>query len=349
MTVRRKVLVTQRFFDDATVSYLNSKECDVRIFDLPPGKGDGDLPKEELLAHLSDADGWILGHAWVTRELIEACPKLQVIARRGVGYERVDVRAARDLGRVVTIATGGNAASVADHTIGLMLGVGRRLVESHQQMQAGKWSILLGTELYQETVGVVGLGRIGRLVVQRLRGFDAKILAYAPRPDLAFVTSNDIELTDLPDLLRRSDYITLHAPLTPETRNMIDAAALASMKRGAMLINTSRSDLVDEAALLAALRSGHLGAAGLDVLKAESDPAARPIASEIMALPNVLATPHAAASTFEGLQRTNMIAARSVVAVLEGKDPAPECVVADGRSRTALSDPDAHRFKLIPH
>ena len=331
MTARRKVLVTQRFFDDATASYLDSNGCDVQIADLPTGKGDADLPKDDLLAYLKDADGWIVGHAWVTRELLEACPKLQVIARRGVGYERVDLAAARDLGRVVTIATGGNAPSVADHTISLMLGVGRRLHELHQQMQTGKWSILLGTELFQKTVGVVGLGRIGRLVVRRLRGFDATILAHAPRPDMEFVTSNEIELAGLPELFQRSDYITLHAPLTPQTQNMIDAAALNSMKRGTILINTSRSDLVDEAALLAALRSGHLGGAGLDVLKAESDPASRPIAGEILALPNVLATPHAAASTSEGLQRTNMIAARSVVAVLDGKDPAPECVVADGR------------------
>jgi D-3-phosphoglycerate dehydrogenase len=332
---RRKVLVTQRFFDDATSAYLSSHGFDVQIYDLPLGKSDADLSHDDLLPHLEDAEGWIVGHAWVTRALLAACPTLRVIARRGVGYERVDLAAAKALGRVVTIATGGNAPSVADFTIGLMIGVGRRLHESHKNMEQGNWSILLGTELFQKTVGIIGLGRIGRLVAKRLQAFDAKILAYAPRPDLEFVQSSGITLTDLPTLLGESDYVTLHAPLTAETRHLINASSLASMKRGSILINTARSDLVDEQALINALKSGHLRGAGLDVLQAETDPTQKSIASELLSMPGVLAAPHAAASTSEGLKRSNMIAARTIVAVFEGRDPDPACVIADGRTAAA--------------
>lgn len=333
MTSSRRVVVTQRFFDDATIVYLEAQGCEVAVADLPPGKGDGDFTQAELEALLAGAAGWIVGHARVTRDLMAALPALKVVSRRGVGYERVDLEAARDLGKVVAIAAGGNDASVADHAIALMLAVGRRFRESQANMLAGNWSILMGSDLYRKTVGVVGVGRIGRSVVQRLRGFEAKVLVASSRRDEAWADANDVTYVDMPTLLARSDVVTLHAPLTPETRLLIDAEALAAMKPGAILINTARGGLVDDAALLEALKSGRLGGAGLDTFMSESDPALKPVTDALLALPNVVGTPHAAASSREGLDRTNMVAARSVVAVLDGDDPPPECVVADGRTR----------------
>jgi D-3-phosphoglycerate dehydrogenase len=327
----RKVIVTQRFFDDATLAYLAEHGCQVEIAELPPGKADGDFTHDELIALLADAAGWIVGHARVTRPLLEALPDLKVIARRGVGYERVDVEAARDLGRVVTIAAGGNDASVADHTIGMMIAVGRRFRESQANMGQGNWSILMGSDLFEKTVGVIGLGRIGKSVVKRLSGFEARVLVHTDLPDDAFARQFGVEYVGIEELLTRSDYVTLHAPLTEGTRYMIDAVALASMKKGAFLINAARGGLVEDAHLLEALRSGHLGGAGLDVFVSESDPAYRPVSEALIALPNVVATPHAGASSREGLDRTNMVAARSVVAVLDGADPSPDGVVADGR------------------
>lgn len=327
----RKVVVTQRFFDDRAHAYLRSHGCEVTIAPLPPGKADGDLSHDVLVEMLDGAAGWIVGHARVTRELLTALPDLRIVSRRGVGYERVDLAAARDLGRVVTIAAGGNDASVADHTISLMLAVGRRLRESQQRMIDGDWSILMGSDLCEKTVGLVGLGRIGKSVVKRLSGFDCKVLVHTPRPDPDYARTSGVQFVDLPELLARSDYVSLHAPLTPETRFLIDARAIDAMKPTAILINTARGGLVEDAHLLDALRAGRLAGAGLDVYVSESDPAYKPVSQALLDLPNVIGTPHAAASSREGLDRTNMVAARSIVAVLDGDDPAPECVVADGR------------------
>lgn len=327
----RKVVVTQRFFDDRTQAYLRAHGCEVEIAPLPPGKADGDLDHDTLVQMLTGAGGWIVGHARVTRALLEALPDLQVISRRGVGYERVDLDAARDLGRVVAIAAGGNDASVADHVIGLMLAVGRRFRESQQKMLEGDWSILMGSDLCEKTVGVIGLGRIGKSVVKRLLAFDCRVLVHTSRPAPDHPPVAGIQYVELAELLARSDYVTLHAPLTPQTKFMIDANAIASMKPGAFLINTARGGLVEDAHLLDALRAGRLGGAGLDVYVSESDPAYKPISQALLALPNVVGTPHSGASSREGLDRTNMVAARAVVAVLDGDDPAPECVVADGR------------------
>lgn len=328
-----RIVVTQRFFDQATIDYLGNAGCAVVQAELPPGQADGNLSHDELVAILEGAAGWIVGHARVTRELMAALPDLKVVSRRGVGYERVDLDAARDLGKVVCIAAGGNDASVADHTIALMLAVGHRFRETQNNMIAGDWSIMMGSDLYRKTVGIVGLGRIGRSLVQRLSGFEARVLVVEATPDAAYAAASGIEYVDLDTLLRESDYVSLHAPLTPDTRFMMNAATIARMKPGAFLINAARGGLVDDRALLDALTSGHLGGAGLDTFVSESDAAYKPVSEALLALPNVIATPHAAASTREGLDRTNMVAAACVVAVLEGGNPPPACVVADGRRR----------------
>lgn len=327
----RRVVVTQRFFDQATIDYLEQAGCEVVQAELPPGQADGNLSHDELVGHLVGAAGWIVGHARVTRELMAALPDLRIVSRRGVGYDRVDLAAVGDLGKVVCIAVGGNHESVADHTLALMLAVGHRFRETQAKMIGGDWSILLGTDLYRKTVGVIGPGRIGRSVVQRLAGFEAEVLAYGGSPDADYAARSGVAWVELDELLARSDYVTLHAPLTPETRFIIDADALARMKPGAFLINTARGGLVDDAALLDALRSGAIAGAGLDVFLSEADPALKPVTQALLEMPNVIATPHSGASSREGLDRTNMVAARCVVAVLDGGDPPAECVVADGR------------------
>jgi D-3-phosphoglycerate dehydrogenase / 2-oxoglutarate reductase len=327
----RKVVVTQRFFDAETVSYLRSNGCDVVIAELPPGQADGDVPRETLLQWLTGAAGWIVGHARVTRDLLHDLPELQIVSRRGVGYERVDVAAVRDLGRVATIAAGGNDATVADQVIGLMLALGRRFREGQQALSEGSWAIPLGTDLYRKTVGVVGLGRIGRGVVKRLTGFEATVLVQTPRRDEDLARTGGFEYVALPEILARSDYLTLHAPLTPETRFLIREESIAQMKPTAFVINTARGGLVEDRDLLAALTINRLAGAGLDVFMSESDATYKDVTRQLIALPNVIAQPHAGASTREGLGRTNMVAARCVVAVLNGTPLPPECVVADGR------------------
>ncbi len=324
----RSVLVTARQFDDAAVAALEGAGLVVRR----PALNGTDPAPATLPALLDGMDAWILGSTDVGHALLAAHPRLLLLSRRGVGFEQIDVAAAAALNRVVTIAAGGNGPSVADHALGLMLAVGKQLALLTAQMRAGDWSYRVGTELHEKTVGIVGLGRIGRLVARRLRGFDVTILATDVVEDPAFAAAHGVRYVDLPTLLRDSDVVTLHAPLTPDTRMMIGPAALAAMRPGAILVNTARGGLVDEAALAEALRSGRLAGAGLDVFWAEKDPAHDAAASALVALPNVVATPHTAAATREGLARTNMIAARTVITVMEGGVPPADCLVVDGRA-----------------
>ena len=328
----RTVLATAPFFDEGAIAFLKAHNCNVVLSGLSPGTPDVWLTKERVFELLRDVDAWIVGTAPVTREMLASFPKLRVIAKRGVGYDQVDVTAAQELGRVVTIAPGGNGPSVGDHTIALMLAVAKRLCEFRELMRAGNWSVQPVTELYRKTVGLVGLGRIGRGVAQRLKGFEATILAFDEKPDQAYANANGIRLVDLPYLLQQSDYISLHLPLTPSSRNLIDEAALASMKETAILVNTARGGLVDEAALLRALRIGKIAGAGLDVFLGEREPAWRSTAEELMSLPNVVVTPHVAGASREGLARGNLLAAQGIVAVFDGGTPAAECLLVDGRA-----------------
>ncbi|WP_445571884.1 NAD(P)-dependent oxidoreductase [Pseudomonas sp. E102] len=181
-TPRHKIVVTQRFFDAMATDFLESRGCDVVVADLAPGQADGDLSEQQLTDILKDADGWIVGHATITSSLLGSLPRLQVIARRGVGYERVDTAAVVAAGKVATIAIGGNDASVADHTVALMLAVCRQLKRCQSGLSAGDWSIPLGGDLYRKTVGVVGMGRIGQGVLQRLSGFEVTPLIFTPDP-----------------------------------------------------------------------------------------------------------------------------------------------------------------------
>src|ERR1700681_1271665 len=194
----RIVLATATFFDEGAIAFLKAHHCKVVLSGLSPGTPDTALTKERVFALLHDVDTWIVATAPVTREMLASFPKLSVIAKRGVGYDQVDIQAAQELGRVVTIAPGGNEPSVADHTIALMLAGGRRLCEFSDRMRSGDWSVQTVTELYRKTVGLIGLGRIGRGVVQRLKGFEATILAFDEKPDHDYANANAIRLVDLP-------------------------------------------------------------------------------------------------------------------------------------------------------
>lgn len=330
-TPPRKVVVTQKFFDDAAIAFLQNQNIEVVIPALPAGKGEGDLNVDDIRALLAGAGGWIVGHARITRDVLQALPDLAVISRRGVGYEKVDIQAARELGRVVAIAAGGNDASVADQVIGMMISLGRRFQEAQRAMNSGDWAILVGTELYRRKVGIVGFGRIGRSLAKRLSGFEADILVCAPR-----LAEEDIErfgLRHVPfeTLLTEADYISVHAPLTPETRHMFNSEAFLKMKSSAVLINTARGGLVDDQALLAALEAGDILGAGLDVYESENDPSKQGVTEALIARHDVVAAPHAGASTHEALARTNMIAALCAAEVIEGRTPPAACVVVDGR------------------
>lgn len=277
----------------------------------------GARSEDQLIALMGDAVGAIVSTDPFTGKAIRANPKLRVIARIGVGTDSIDHEAARAARVAITVTPGMNAAAVADQTLALVLALVRKVVAHDAGVKAGRWERvgpMTPGELPGKTVGLVGAGTIGRAVAARLRGFDVKLIYFdAAVPALEGAGRVD----DLDDLLRRSDVVTLHAPLTPDTRHMIDAGALARMKPGALLVNTARGGLVDQAALFASLRDGHLGGAGLDVFAEEP-----PGAAVLGGVPNLVCSAHVGGLSHESIRRMTVSATDSVIAVLRGESPA---------------------------
>jgi len=275
------------------------------------------LGEEDLLALIGEADAVIAGVEPITARVLAAAPRLKIVARRGVGYDTVDLAAATARGIVVTITAGALTETVADHTMGLILAVVRRIPELDRLIKSGGWDRIPSVDVWGKTLGIVGFGAIGRAVAKRAAGFDMRVLAHDVRPDPAAAAALGAALTDLDTLLTQSDIVTVHVPLNPQTRGLINAAALRRMKPTAYLVNTSRGAVVDEAALLAALREGRLAGAALDVFQHE------PVRDRsLVSLPNVVATPHVASHTVETLARVERACAEAVLAVLRGQRPA---------------------------
>jgi len=255
-------------------------------------------PLEQLKADLAGADAIVVRSATkVTSELIAAAPRLRAIARAGTGVDNVDITAASARGIVVMNAPGANSISVAELAMAQLLALARRLPAADQSMKAGQWDkkSFLGEEVRGKVLGLAGLGRIGQEVAQRARAFEMTIIAHDPFIAAQVAQDLGIELVSLDDLCARADYLSLHMPSTPQTRHTFDAARLARCKPGLRLINTARGDLIDEAALADAIRSGHLGGAALDVFQKEPT-----TDHTLQQLPQVVASPHIAASTREG-------------------------------------------------
>ncbi|MGZ8769311.1 phosphoglycerate dehydrogenase [Aeromicrobium sp.] len=286
---------------------LTAAGCDHALLDIRTASD------AELTDALGRVDAAIVGGRPITASMIEASERLKVIAMHGVGVDHIDRAAAKAKGIVVANAPGANASSVADLAIGLMLAVARRIPQESLELQHGHWTSSVGTELWQKTLGLVGLGQIGRGVAQRAHGFEMNVLGYDPYVTDADVEELGIHPVELDELLAGSDIVSLHAPATPETRNLISAERLVAMKSTAILINTARGDLVDESALREALTNGVIAGAGLDAHVHEP-----PLDDSLVSLPNVVATPHIGAHTAEAVTRASVMAAQNVVAVLSG-------------------------------
>jgi D-3-phosphoglycerate dehydrogenase len=255
------------------------------------------LSKEELEKAIPAYDGLaVRSTTKVTEKVLAAASKLKVVGRAGIGVDNIDVRAATARGVIVMNTPFGNSITTAEHAISLLMALARQIPEADRSTQAGKWekSRFLGVEVFAKTLGVIGCGNIGSIVADRAVGLKMKVLAYDPFLSAERAVELGVSKVDLDQLLRRADFITLHAPLTEKTRNVIDAAALAKTKRGVRIINCARGGLVDEKALANALTSGHVAGAAFDVFEVE--PAK---ASALFGLPNVICTPHLGASTGE--------------------------------------------------
>ncbi|HEV2113072.1 MAG TPA: phosphoglycerate dehydrogenase [Terriglobales bacterium] len=264
----------------------------------------------DLAAQVADADALVVRSAVdVNAALLEHAAKLRVIGRAGVGVDNIDLEAATRHGIAVMNTPGANAVAVAEHTLALMLALARQLTRADATTRAGKWEkkSLQGSELKGKRLGIVGLGRVGLEVARRARAFGMEVLAHDPFVAVTIARELGIQLAPLDELYAAADYLTLHVGLTPQTAKMIDEVSLTKMKRGVRIINCARGELIDEAALAAALRSGHVAGAALDVFTEEP-----PKDSPLLAQPNVIATPHIAGSTHEAQEAVGVQIAMQV-------------------------------------
>lgn len=316
---------------------MDLKQCRVLVTSTSYGKNDPRLKSEleklvgeviynptgkplssaEVKRLLPGVHGYIAGLDVIDREALESADCLQVIARYGVGVDSVDLNAAKEKNIVVTNTPGANSVSVAELALGLMLMLARQLSEAVAASRRGQFPRLIGASLEGKTVGIIGLGSIGKQVARRLGGFDCRLLAYEPYPDRAFAEAHRVELVELDTLLRDSHFVSLHLPLLPETRGMVNAEFLAKMKKGAYLINTARGELIDEAALLEALKSGQLKGAALDAFAEEPPKPDHPL----LALPQVIATPHLGAQADGATNAMGWMSLEECLRVLRGEEP----------------------------
>lgn len=275
------------------------------------------LSADELRNLLPGCHGYIAGLDTVDRNALSAADRLKVIARYGAGVDRVDLEAARERGIVVTNTPSANAVSVAELTIGLMIALARSIPAADSATRQGQWPRLSAVSLEGKVVGLLGLGAIGRQVARRLQGFDCQIVAHDPLADTEFARDHGVRLAPAEDVVAQADFLSLHVPVLPSTRGMVNAEFLRRMKSGAFLINTARGELIDEDALASALRSGRLRGAALDAFASEPPDASNPLLN----LPNAIVTPHTGAHTDGATNAMGWGALRDCLAVLRGEAP----------------------------
>jgi phosphoglycerate dehydrogenase-like enzyme len=278
------------------------------------------LAGDELTAMLAGCFASLAGGERYTEEVFAAAPELKTVARMGVGYDAVDVAAATRHGVAVAMGFGTNHEAVADMAFALMAALSNQLLAYHQDVMEQRWGRHFHPGLWRSTVGIVGLGRIGRALARRCRGFEMRMLAYDPIADQAWAEANGIELTALERVFREADFVSVHAPQSTETDRLVDAARLKLMKPTAFLINTARGGLVDERALYEALAAGRIAGAGLDVFEVEPLPADSPLRS----LSNVILTPHCAGGSISAVGLMTERCVDNILAIRDGRSPGDE-------------------------
>jgi glyoxylate reductase len=311
-----KIVVTRQI-PEAGLALLRDKGT-VTIWEdeLPPSA-------EQLDALLGDADGALtLLTDRIDGAVLDRHPNLKVVSNFAVGFDNIDADAAAERGVIVCNTPDVLTAATADHTWALLMSAARRIPESIEYVREGKWRtwgplLLLGREISGATLGIVGLGRIGKEVARRASGFGMRVLAYDEYQDADFATKNNVEYTDLDTVLREADFLTLHVALTPQTRHLIGSAEFKKMKPTAILINAARGPVVDTDALVAALQGGEILAAALDVTDPEPLPADHPLVN----MDNCIVVPHTASATVQTRDAMATLAARNLIAGLQGERP----------------------------
>ena len=279
----------------------------------------GPLNEERMLELVGEFDAILCGDDQITRAVLEkAAPRLKILSKYGIGVDKIDVAAATGMGIPLSFCPGVNHTTVAEHTFALLLALSRQLIEEVNCTRSGNWKRLTGHEIMGKTIGVVGLGRIGKEVAIRAKAFGMKVIGYDVYWDEEFTKTHEVERAEsVDDLFAASEVISLHTNLTEETRDMIRTETIAGMKDGAIILNCSRGEVVKTDDLVAALESGKLGGYGADVLDVEPPPADHPL----LKAPNCIVTPHIGSRTYESVQRQAMMAAQNLLNMLKGQKP----------------------------
>lgn len=312
MKPRFKVMVTTKLFaldTDEPVRMLEEAGCEVAMSPFRHAIKPG-----ELATVIKGVDGLIVGGDVVDKAAIDASDKLKVICMHGVGLDLIDVEYARSRGIVVENLPGINADAVAELALGLLIALARNVVEADRQFREGHWRRQVGLELIGKTVGIVGLGAIGKALARKARCLGMSVLAYNRSKDETFAVGHGIRYVEMEELMAKSDFISLHVPHTQETHHIIGAVQIGLMKKTAYLINTSRGGLIDEEALYSALKEERIAGAALDVFENEPVVGGSPFAE----LRNCILTPHTGGQTRESNMRSNIASVKKVLDVLTG-------------------------------
>lgn len=310
--MRKKVLVTSRSFGqiDTSPAELLWKNG----FEVIRHEQEGLLTEQEFRERLADCDALIIGADPLTRGVMEYARKLRLVCKHGTGLDNIDLEAARARGITVTNVPALNSDAVADVTMALILDVSRRISYAAGRVKKGYWERCIGSNVCGKRLGIIGLGAVGQKVACRAQGFGMEILAYDPYLEERAGGPDFVRMAGFDEVVRESEILTLHVPLSSGTQKLISAPQMMQMRRGAILINTSRGGIVDEEALYRYLRSGHLGGAGLDVTQTEP-----PTGSPLLTLDNVTVLPHMASYSKEAITMVSMVCAQNVVNLFENK------------------------------
>lgn len=315
-----KVLIAPyRLLDSTHPELMRLTEAGLDLVFNPQGRN---FTPEELAKALDGCIATMAGAERYIEPVFAAAKDLKVIARLGVGWDAVDVDAATRHGVVLAMAFGSNHESVADLAFSLMGALATRLFVYHPQIVGGGWQAQTHDSLWKSTLGIIGLGRIGKAVVRRAKAFEMRILVDDIKPDRAFIAANGLELSDKDTIFREADIVTLHCSANAETADLVDARTLGLMKPTAFLINTARGSMVDEAALAEALEAGRIAGAGLDVFKKEP-----PVGSPLLKARNAIFTPHAAGGNRRAIDAALAISVDNILAVAKGGRPREDLVV----------------------
>jgi len=309
-----KILIATRSFGATSKKpweVLSKAQCEIIKSDMSQK-----ITEDRLIGLLEGVDGAIVGVVPMTARVLEQSPRLKVVSMHGVGFDHIDTEAAANQGVIIANCPNANDQAVADLTIGLMIAIARQIPIAEMEMRNHIWKRYMGRELWRKTLGIIGLGHIGRDVAKRARGFDMNVVAYDPYVDPMLATTFGVHLTSFGEVLAAADFLSLHTDLNEATRDMIGTEEFKAMKSGAYLINTARGGLVDEAALYQALSKKQIAGAALDVFVNEP-----PWDCPLLELENLIVTPHIGAHTQEAIERVGVLAAQNVVQALETGEP----------------------------